>query len=243
MLVLLALVQLTLAADPAPFQVVLDQHLDAQGQVDYAAIRAKKALDPYLQALSTTAEPADRAGRMAFWLNAYNALTVDLIADAWPVGSIRDLDGGRVWNTRRFTVAGRSVTLDEIEHRILRPMNDPRVHAAINCASRGCPPLPGQVFKAAELDRQLDAASRRWARSNGLRIDRATKKVELSKIFDWYGEDFLARTDADIPGADGKKEAAIDFLADHLPEEDARWLRAGGYEIGWQDYDWGVNAR
>lgn len=230
------------APDVTPLQQVLDQHLKG-GRLDYAAIAASDPLDGYLAQLAAAPEPSDRAAKMAFWINAYNALTIDLVADHWPLASIRDLDGGDPWGKRRFSVAGKQVTLNDIEHQILRPMGDPRIHAAVNCASIGCPPLYPRAFTAAGLEAQLSGASSAWAAGNGARIDQAGGAVGLSKIFDWYGDDFLARTDTDVPGLDGKQQAAIDFLADHLAGADAAWLRAGGYSVSWVDYDWRVNAR
>lgn len=230
------------APDPGPYQAVLDQHLSG-GRVDYAAIKAAGALDGYLAALASAPEPAGRAEQMAFWINAYNALTLDLVADAWPLASIRDLDGGNPWDARSFSVAGRSVTLNAIEHEILRPMGDARIHAAVNCASVGCPPLHGRAFTAANLDAELTAASRAWMKTNGVRVDRAGGAVTLSKIFDWYGDDFVPRADTDVPGIDGKQEAAIDFAADHLPEDTAAWLRQGGYSVAYHGYDWKVNGK
>jgi hypothetical protein len=226
----------------APLQAVLDQHL-SRGRVDYGAIKSSDALDAYLQTLAGASEPTGRAERMAFWINAYNALTIDLIADEWPLASIRDLNGGNPWDARKFTVAGRSVTLNTIEHKILRPMGDPRIHAAVNCASIGCPPLYRKVFTAGGLNGQLAAASRSWASSNGAVINQAAGTVQLSQIFDWYGDDFVRRADTDVPGIDGKQEAAVDFLADHLDAEVAGWLRSGGYTIGWSDYSWKVNSK
>ena len=159
------------AMDHSDYQGVLSAHVNAQGNVDYAAVRSSGALDAYLSALQTAAEPADRSARMAFWLNAYNALTIDLIADNFPLSSIRELDGGDPWESRRFTVAGQLVTLNHIEHQILRPMGDPRVHATINCASMSCPPMPPEPLSGRTLDAQLEAASERWLRSNGITID------------------------------------------------------------------------
>lgn len=230
------------APDTAAYQAVLDAHL-SRGRVDYGAVKASGALDGYLAGLETAAEPAGRAEKMAFWINAYNALTIDLIADEWPVSSIMDLDGGKVWDTRSFTVAGRSVTLNAIEHQILRPMGDARIHAAVNCASIGCPPLYPKAFTGAGLEGQLAAASRAWMQTNGVKVDPAGKQVTLSKIFEWYGDDFVPRADTDVPGLDGKREAAVDFAADHLPAETAAFLRSGGYSLGYHAYDWKVNGQ
>ncbi len=231
------------AADPGPWQAVLTEHVDNVGNVDYAAIKASGALDGYLDGLAKAAAPTERAAQLAFWMNAYNALTVDLIADNWPLASIRDLDGGDPWNQRTFTVAGKAVTLNAIEHEILRPLGDPRIHAGVNCASRGCPPLHPTAFTPENVDAELTAASARWVATTGVRVDARAGVVKLNQIFDWYGDDFLALAVTDLPGVEGKQEAALSFLLPHLSAADAEYLRKGGYTVEWRPYSWKVNAR
>ncbi len=235
-------VTIAAAMDPSALQETLSAHVDAAGNVDYAAIKASSPLDEWLTALETAAEPSGASEKMAFWINTYNALTIDLIADNFPLGSIRELDGGDPWESRRFTVAGQLVTLNHIEHRILRPMGDPRIHAAVNCASRGCPPMPQVAFTGAGLDGQLNAVSAAWLNANGVAIDPEANMVSLSKIFEWYGEDFLPSSKQDIPGVDGTQEAAINFISRHAPKH-AEYLSAGGYTVGYSTYDWGVNTQ
>ncbi len=229
---------LVAAAATDPYQAALDTYT-AGGRVDYAAIHVARAFDPIVQSLGEAKIPADPKAAMAFWINAYNAITIDLVADEWPLASIRDLDGGKVWDTRKFPVAGKSVTLNEIENGILRPLGDPRVHAALNCASRGCPPLAAKAFAGPTLDAQLDVQASAWIHTNGLAIDRAHAEVAISPIFDWYGDDFTKVAGPDVPGVDGEAEAAIRFALLHDPG-DAPYLRAGGYTVTWADYDWGV---
>lgn len=230
------------AVDTGPYQAVLDAHVRG-GKVDYAGVKADGALDAWTAGLANATEPSGKADKMAFWINAYNALTVELIADEWPLSSIMDLDGGKVWDTRTFSVAGRQVTLNHIEHKILRPLGDPRIHAAVNCASIGCPPLQSTAFSGSALESQLAAASRGWAQTNGARIDKAQGIVQLNQIFDWYGGDFAGTAGPDIPGVNGKQEDAINFLADHSDADTAAWLRAGGYTVSWSAYDWRVNKQ
>lgn len=231
------------AADAAELSAVLARHVDGSGKVDYAAASADEELEAVVSALATAAEPSDKAAKMAFWINAYNVLTVDLVADHWPLASIRDLDEGNPWDARKFKVAGREVTLNDIEHRILRPLGDARIHAAVNCASLGCPPLATTPFTAAGLDQELDAASARWASTTGIRIDKDNNTVALNKIFDWYGDDFAPGAKGDVPGVEGKQDAAIQYLARHLPEATSAWLLAGGYTVSWAGYSWRVNGK
>ncbi len=236
-----------LALDNTPYAGVLSAYVSPAG-VDYPALLAGRGpLDDYIAALERASldgmSPADQE---ALWINAYNALTLRLIIDSWPLDSIRDLDGGKPWDARTYTVAGQQVTLNDIEHRRLRPLGDPRIHAAVNCASRGCPPLAPTPFTGEALSRQLDEASAAWIRGGGLVVDRGASAVGLSAIFDWYGEDFLARYGAasrDIPGLEGKPEAAINFASRYVDEDLAAWLGAGEYAVSFTDYDWSINAR
>ncbi len=241
MLILSLTLGSALAAGPADFTAALQTYVSS-GAVDYAGLHRDGALDGYLSWLETAPEPADPAGKTAFWINAYNALTIDMIADSWPLKSIRDLDDGKVWDARSFTVAGRSVTLNDIEHRILRPMGDARVHAAINCASAGCPPIADTPFSAAALSAELDAASARWMVVNGHRTG-PDGSHSFNKIFDWYGEDFVKADDCGFSLPDPKLAAAACFASHHTDGETAAALRAGGYTASFHAYSWRVNAR
>lgn len=231
------------AFDNGPWQSTLNAYVGADGLVDYAGIKANKPLDSWLTSLATATEPTSRADRMAFWLNAYNALTVDLIADNYPLASIMDLDGGKVWDTRSFSVAGRQVSLNDIEHRILRPLADARVHAALNCASRGCPPLQKKAYAGTTLDAQLQDAARAWMNSNGIQIDAPNRTVKLNRIFEWYGGDFYTGKHTNIPGVEGRQEAALDFALRYLPADKGAYLKQGGYTLGWIEYDWALNGK
>ncbi|MEL6349982.1 MAG: DUF547 domain-containing protein, partial [Myxococcota bacterium] len=229
------------AADLSDYQQVLIEHVDARGRVDYAAV-STSALGEFVDELESTPEPANRTARMAFWINAYNALTIDLVADNYPLSSIKELDGGDPWSARIFTVAGQQVTLNDIEHKILRRMGDPRVHAALNCASMGCPPLLTVAFTEANLDDQLDRASLVWLSTNGVHVHQDSNAVQLSKIFEWYGQDFMTSHHHDIPGIDGHEEAALNFAAEHLPTH-AGFLQGGGYAVMYAKYDWSLNSQ
>jgi hypothetical protein len=228
----------TLAGAAVPWPT-LRGAVTPDGRVDYALLAGDHRLEPAVAALATAAEPTAAGPRLLFWIDAYNLLTLDLVADAWPVAGIKEIDHGKPWSTRRFSVAGRSVTLDDIEHRILRPAGDPRVHAALVCASRGCPPLATAWLSGQDADAALHAAARRWATTTAIRVDTAARTVHLSRIFDWFAEDF-ATDAASLPGLNAKESAAIRFLAPYLPAH-APFLLAGGYTVRWADYDWSLN--
>jgi len=210
----------------------------ARVRVDYSAIAASADWRRLLTSLAT----ADLSGlrsreeQIAFWVNAYNILAIDLVATHYPVASIRDLGSllRPVWKRTAGTIAGRERTLDEIEHEIVRPFGDPRTHAVVICASTSCPALPREPIRAERLDAQLDAAMRQWLADpgKGLRIDRSANTVWLSKIFDWFEEDFA------------KAGGVLAFVARFAPEPDREWLRAHAAtaEIEYFDYDWKVNA-
>lgn len=216
---------------------VLDGAVTADG-VRWDVVRARRAaLTAYVDGLKT-ADPGGVSGpeALAFWIDAYNGLTLDVVAGAGAVRSIRDVDGGKVWSTRRFSVAGQSLTLDEIESKA-RAYHDPRVHAALNCASKGCAPLAPKAYRGATLDADLDAAARRWARTSAVRVD--GKSVQFSPVFQWYAADFPAGPD--LPGADGPIEAAAGFLTKYVDDGvRARWTDRSSV-LSWADYDWSLN--
>ncbi|MFW5828906.1 MAG: DUF547 domain-containing protein [Planctomycetota bacterium] len=167
--------------------------------VDYATLRDDHAeLDRYRVQLATATEPSERAEQLAFYINAYNALTLALVIDRlpedpadWPNWSIRDAGTlfSPVWKRFSFQVAGRWRTLDAIEHEILRPLNEPRIHFAINCASVSCPPLITEPYRAATLETQLERVATDFARSDyQVRLEQG--QLRLNPILDWFSEDF-----------------------------------------------------
>jgi len=205
-------------------------------RVDYRAI-ARSSEWKQLSAQLRAARPSrlDRDGKLAYWINAYNVFTIDLIVEHHPVESIRDIGSFLfpVWNETVATVEGRDVSLGDIEHEILRKMDEPRIHAAIVCASTSCPPLARRAFRAERLGEQLDGAMRRWLASpaKGVSIDRARRTVRVSAIFDWFEEDFE------------REGGVLATIARYVDDEDATWLRGPGRDarIRYLDYDWTLN--
>jgi len=250
------------AADAQGLARALSKHVDARGLVHYAGLKADRAdLDAYCRAIARTdPERLARRGRkqrIAFWINAYNALTLKAIIDHYPIragalrslrfpaDSIRQIPG--VWDKLQFLVAGRKMTLNQIEHEVLRrKFREPRIHVALVCAARGCPPLRNEPYDGARLDAQLaDQARRFFADPARFRIDRAAGRVYLSSIFKWYGEDFVARY-APAEGFAGHEQplrASLNFAARHLPKADAEYLAGGKYRVSYLDYDWSLNER
>src|SRR5262249_19882120 len=143
-------------------------------------------------------------------VDAYDALTIEVVLDQKPARSIMEVDGGKLWSTRQFQVAGRSRTLDDVETEA-RALGVPRVHAALNCASRGCPPLPPTPLTGDHLDDELDAAARHWVATDAYTLTGDT--IALSHVFEWYAGDFASYASPGIPGADAKQSAALHFIA------------------------------
>ncbi|MEK7254271.1 MAG: DUF547 domain-containing protein, partial [Bacteroidota bacterium] len=139
---------------------LLRQHVNTAGQVDYASFKKDKPkLDAYLRELETHPPQSDwsKAEKMAFWINAYNANTIKLIVENYPLASITKLDGGKTWDVQRIKIGGKTYSLNNIENDILRPQfKDARIHFAVNCAARSCPPLLNQAWTAANLEANFE---------------------------------------------------------------------------------------
>ncbi|PVZ64366.1 DUF547 domain-containing protein [Pelagibaculum spongiae] len=178
--------------------------------VDYSAIakdpKYQQALDQLQQyPLENLKTPAEK---QAFYINAYNLLTLKMMVSNWPVDSIRDIGNffSPVWKKTIGTLGGKSVTLDQIEHKILRPMGDPRVHMAIVCASISCPDLRPEAYTAIKLENQLDDQTKSFVANNLKGVKVNGLKVTPSKIFDWFEEDF-------------KKTGVLQFIKQYRPLE------------------------
>lgn len=241
-LFLLATAAPAAAFDAALYAELLTQHTrsvaDTAGtRVDYTALASSAEWRRVVASLASgEPEPgAPRAAVLAFWINAYNVLAIDVVLAGYPLDSIKDRGGflTPVWKLEAGRVGGRVVTLHEIEHEILRPLGDPRIHAAIVCASTSCPSLQREPFRAADIDAQLDAAMQAFLAdpNKGLRIDRAAVSVQLSSIFDWFAKDF------------GGESALLAYVARYAPERDRAWLTANAdtADVEFFDYDWGLN--
>jgi hypothetical protein len=202
--------------------------------VDYAALRGDPDWAAAVAALGACRPDTlrSRAERLAFWINAYNLLAIDLVVRAGPLESIRDLGSllRPVWKREAGRIGGRGYSLDEIEHAILRPLGEPRIHAAIVCASLSCPPLRREPYAAERLDAQLDDSLRRFLADprKGARWDAATGTLWLSRVFEWFEADFAA--------AGG----VVAFVRPHLPEPVRAGLPAFP-RVRHLDYDWSLN--
>ncbi len=212
---------------------LLKKHVRPDGMVEYKGFVKDSALfNKYLNILSAShPQPAwSRADQMAYWINAYNAFTVKLIVDHYPVQSIKDIKKGipfvnTVWDIKFIQIQGQTYDLNNIEHGILRPQfKDARIHAAINCASFSCPRLLNEAFSAQKLEQQLEAVTRSFI-NDPQRNKVSADKAELSAIFNWFGGDF--KRDA------GSVRAFVNRYAHTKISETA--------VISYLDYDWSLN--
>jgi hypothetical protein len=215
----------------------LHRYVDADGRVAYRdwQDQAHDSLAATMQRLAD-ADPGawPEKEQLAFWINAYNAGTVWAVFQGRSAESL--LGRARLFKFWKFRVAGADRSLDEVEHDILRRrFTEPRLHFAIVCASTSCPPLRNEAYVAPRLDAQLDAQARRFindaARNH---IDRQASVIRLSKIFDWFEEDFT------------RQGSVLEFVARYVDDPATReWLHKGapGADRGFLDYDWTLNAQ
>ncbi len=223
------------AFDHSPFDALLKQHFKADGNVDYEGLqRDAAALDGYVAAIG--AAPYDTLGRdeqMCLLINAYNAFTLRLILDHWPLKSIRDIPESKRWDDGRWKIGPMTLSLNQIENDYLRPkFNEPRIHFAVNCASVGCPPLRAEAYVPARLEQQLQEQAERVNRDpRWVRFDAKSGVLKLTPLYDWYGADFKAAT--------GSVEA---YVARFNPNLNAALQSKWTVTIEWLDYDWSVNA-
>lgn len=217
---------------------------DGVNRVDYAAWAKSRddrtALDRYIAAQAAAKPSALSPPQvLAFWANTYNAITLKVILDKYPVASIRDIKSEGVWldpkaflgpwASKRIKVEGRDLSLDQIEHEILRPtFKDPRVHYAVNCASFGCPNLPLKAWRAETLEADLNAAARAFVNHpRGVAI--TADGIKVSSIYNWFKVDF-----------GGNDAGVIAHLKTHATGALATKL-ATTTTIAGDSYDWSLN--
>jgi len=224
----------------AAFTNILSKHVKSE-LVDYASLKKNPApLNAYLDTLAAVPESAfnkwDKNQQMAFLINLYNAATLKLIIDHYPIKSIKDI-GSAIkgpWKQDVVRVFGKVQSLDHIEHNLLRPnYKDPRVHFGVNCASIGCPALRADAFQASMLDAQLDEQGRIFLRdASKNRLDDKNKTLYLSDIFDWFKDDFA------------NKSGTIEkFISSYVNDADRKLIQQGGLAIKNTKYDWNLNQQ
>ncbi|MFU8803775.1 MAG: DUF547 domain-containing protein [Bradymonadaceae bacterium] len=224
--------------DHSEYDALLKKHVDIDsGRVDYAGFKSDEAkLDAYLKTIAE-ANMKELGGdeQHALLINAYNAYTVKLILENYPLDSIRDISDP--WKTERYVVTSHKLSLDNIEHNLIRPFfKDPRIHFAVNCAAKDCPPLRPTAYTGAKLDKQLDEATRAvLSSSQFVRVE--SDRLHVTKLFDWYGDDFVNKE------FKGHAPNAARYIARYTTDEVREFIESKNNDptIRFLDYDWSLN--
>jgi len=250
--------------DHAAFDTVLSRFV-RDGRVDYAALAVgRETLDAYLEQVAAVELAAFAAwsedDQIAYLINAYNAYTLETVVDhypikgssffkkltspkrfAFPANSIRHIDG--VFDGITHTVMGRGMTLDDIVDGLVRAEYDERrVHFALACAALSCPPLREEAYRGARLDEQLDDQGRLFLSDPRLnRFESERGHVYLSKIFDWYGDDFRDYADESIYASDAKIGGVLTFVTRYLRQRTVEFLESAEYRVEFLSFDWTLN--
>lgn len=231
------------AQDHQLFTEILNDYVK-KGLVDYENLRKDNRLPKYLDQLSNTSiEVLTRNEKLAFWINTYNAFTLFIINENYPLESITNLHtGGRiigyllgktVWDKEFVTINNKKYSLNDIEHKILRKMNEPRIHFAIVCASISCPELRNEAFEAEKLETQLEEQAIKFINDPSRnKFDLEKREAKISEIFNWFEEDF----------GDSEEEVLM-FVADYLADDIASDIKnnISKWDVSYMDYDWGLN--
>jgi len=231
-IVLIAILTLSqVNAQTAIFNDLLQKHVTKDGIVDYKSFKNDETkLHEYISYLEKTA-PANSWSenkQKAYWINAYNAYTIKLILENYPLKSIMDIkkDGKTAWKIPFAKVGGKTYTLDHIEHEILRKnLFDPRIHVGVNCASISCPKLLNMAFTEENVDASLEKLMKEFINDSS-RNKISNNKVQISSIFDWFKEDFT------------KNGSVIDYLNKYSEKE----IKSNA-KISYLKYDWSLNNK
>lgn len=228
--------------DHYPWDSLLKRHVDRDGYVDYHAWRNSasdsRLLESYINSLSQVnpQAPSSKEAKLAFWINAYNAVTVHGILREYPTTSIRNhtakFVGYNIWKDLQLFVGGHPYSLEDIEHKILRKMGEPRIHFAIVCASIGCPRLLNQAYTAADVQNQLESNAKDFfRRPQNFQFDSRSQQFQMSEIMSWFGKDFGLN-----------QPAQLQTIARWLPTESAQAAaQQGAGRVSFLKYDWNLN--
>lgn len=203
---------------------ILQKHVSNQGQVDYKALKTdRKMVTNYITTLgkNTPKNTWSKADRLTYWINAYNAMTIDLILRNYPIKSIKDIKNP--WEQRLWKLETKWYNLEEIEHQILRKMNEPRIHFAIVCASVSCPKLSNKAYSASHLDAQLTQATKDFL-ADTKRNNISKNDLKLSKLFQWFSKDFKSNG------------SVIDFINQYTDIEISQQAKKS-----YKNYNWDLN--
>lgn len=205
---------------------LLQKHVKPNGFVSYEGFKKdRKKLEEYLSGLSHNVPDtsATKNEKLAYWINVYNAFTIELILDHYPVASIKDIKNP--WDEEFFKLGGTAYSLNDVEHKILRTMKEPRIHFAIVCASVSCPKLLNEAFRPEQLETQLEMATKHFL-NNPEKNKIAENNLELSLIFRWFSKDFKS-----FGAIESFIQPYVDVTITARPK------------ISYLKYDWGLNGR
>ncbi len=216
--------------DHAPFDALLRANV-RNGQVNYPGFQDSPAFRDYVQALARPVRLDTKADMLAYYINAYNALAIAGIVEGLSPSTF--LGRARFFKFKDWALNGQSINLYDLEHKIIRPLGEPRIHFAIICASKSCPFLRSEAYAPARLDSQLEEQARQFVNDSFRnRFDKVQRVASLSEIFKWFDEDFRG------PAGSVQKYVAR-YVAD---PEVARALAADAWQVDWIDYDWSLNG-
>ncbi len=222
--------------DHSAFDALLRKHVDAAGWIDYAGLLKESAtLDAYIARLGDVAfAELDRDVKLALLINAYNAFTLRLILDYYPIMTIKDIPAAKRWDAKRWHLGGMTLSLNQIEHEQIRPkFAEPRIHFALVCAAIGCPKLRNEAYDASKIEEQLEDQTRYvHAHDRWFQYQPGAKEVRLTKLYDWYGADFKQVADS-----------VLAFAARYSVPLKASVDKRTKLRIKWLDYDWKLNDR
>ena len=227
--------------DHSVFDQLLKKYVNTDGQVNYQAWHQstadRDALKSYLDTLSCANSDlqSGRAAILSYWINAYNAVTIEAILRVYPTTTIRnhtsETGGYNIWKTLKFNAGQKQVSLEDIEHKILRKMGEPRVHFAIVCASIGCPRLLNEAYVPSRLADQLALNTKDFfSRPQNLQVNGNT--LMMSKIISWFGTDFGP-----------SQQQQVQVLSKYFPQQAQQVAASGNYGVGFLEYDWNLNTQ
>jgi Protein of unknown function, DUF547 len=209
------------------FNQILTNFVSSSGKVNYAGIKTNRTM--LSQATQYFEENPPQSSwsnnqKLAYWINAYNLYTIELVVDNYPVASIKDIAVGKPWDKKFINLAGKTLSLNDIENNIIRKeFNEPRIHFAVNCASISCPKLLNKAYTADNLNALLESQAKRFINDNSMNTLGSTS-VEISNIFDWYKVDFI------------KSGTVIDYLNKY-----AETSINSNAKISFKEYNWNLN--
>lgn len=210
------------------WDALLNRHVTSEGKVNYDGFKSDLAkLDQYLKLIANNEANTgwSQVEQKAFWLNAYNAWTIKLVLERYPVGSIKDVSA-KPWDKRFVKIGANTHTLNDIENKIIRrQFKDARIHFAINCAAISCPKLSNKAFTMLNVEKELDRLTKEFFKSENVKI--VEKSAQLSKIFEWYADDFTQES-----------ESVLKFV-----EQYSEMTFHSKVKVSYLDYNWKLNKQ